>query len=309
MARGTEIDGRPALAGETPYAEITLLRTGATVHGPIGTRGTRTDREPITSLEGHLFLAWLVLDGTVTSGTGRLRAQGTSFGFVAAGRPGEDYPSSLASCTATDTSLGSRAPVRSREMKTPLALVASLVASLAVARRRGWRSPRREGESRREPLRRRRRRRVPTGDRTRGRGPDRGDRPRGIGVGRRRVWSRSRRSSPASSRAASPPPTSKSTWPRSRGSSPERAPGRRTCAAWPARARTCGSSAGRSAGTPVRASSQLPAERVETVRTPEGLREPVARRGRARAAQPGRARAGLGHRRPRRSSPRPSASA
>lgn len=103
VARGTEIDGRPALAGETPYAEITLLRTGSTVHGPIGTRGTRTDREPITSLEGHLFLAWLVLDGTVTSGTGRLRAQGTSFGFVSAGRPGEDYPSSLASCTATDT--------------------------------------------------------------------------------------------------------------------------------------------------------------------------------------------------------------
>ena len=103
VARGTEIDGRPALAGETPYAEITLLRTGSTVHGPIGTRGTRTDREPITSLEGHLFLAWLVLDGTVTSGTGRLRAQGTSFGFVSAGRPGEDYPSSLANCTATDT--------------------------------------------------------------------------------------------------------------------------------------------------------------------------------------------------------------
>jgi len=103
VARGTEIDGRPALAGETPYAEITLLRTGSTVHGPFGTRGTRTDREPITSREGYLFLAWLVLDGTVTSGTGRLRAQGTSFGFVSAGRPGEDYPSSLASCTATDT--------------------------------------------------------------------------------------------------------------------------------------------------------------------------------------------------------------
>jgi hypothetical protein len=103
VARGTEIDGRPALAGETPYAEITLLHTGSTVHGPFGTRGTRTDREPITSREGYLFLAWLVLDGTVTSGTGRLRAQGTSFGFVSAGRPGEDYPSSLASCTATDT--------------------------------------------------------------------------------------------------------------------------------------------------------------------------------------------------------------
>jgi hypothetical protein len=102
VSRGSEIDGRPAVAGETPYAEITLLRTGSTVHGPFGTRGTRTDREPITSLQGHLFLAWLVLDGTVTSGTGRLRAQGTGFGFVSAGHPGEDYPSSLASCTVTD---------------------------------------------------------------------------------------------------------------------------------------------------------------------------------------------------------------
>ena len=102
VSRGSEIDGRPALAGDTPYAEVTLLRTGSTVHGPFGTRGTRTDREPITSLEGYLFLAWLVLDGTVTSGTGRPLARGAGVGFVSAGRPGEDYPSSLASCTVTD---------------------------------------------------------------------------------------------------------------------------------------------------------------------------------------------------------------
>jgi len=103
VARGAEIDGRPERADDTPYAEITLLRTGSTVHGPFGTRGTRTDREPITSREGYLFLAWLVLDGTVTSGTGRLQARGTALGFVSAGRAGEDYPSSLASCTVTDT--------------------------------------------------------------------------------------------------------------------------------------------------------------------------------------------------------------
>ena len=102
VSRGSEIDGRPALADDTPYAEITLLRTGSTVHGPFGTRGTRTDREPITSLQGHLFLAWLVLDGTVTSGAGRPLARGSGFGFVSAGYPGEDIPSSLASCTATD---------------------------------------------------------------------------------------------------------------------------------------------------------------------------------------------------------------
>jgi hypothetical protein len=102
VSRGSEIDGRPALADDTAYAEITLLRTGSTVHGPFGTQGTRTDREPVTSLQGYLFVAWLVLDGTVTSGTGRPTARGAGFGFVSAGRPGEDYPSSLASCTVTD---------------------------------------------------------------------------------------------------------------------------------------------------------------------------------------------------------------
>jgi len=102
VARGSEIDGRPTLADDTPYAEVTLLRTGSTLHGPFGTRGARADREFITSLQGHLFLAWLVLDGTVTSGAGRPSARGSGFGFVSAGSPGEDYPSSLASCTATD---------------------------------------------------------------------------------------------------------------------------------------------------------------------------------------------------------------
>jgi hypothetical protein len=102
VSRGSEIDGRPALADDTQFAEITLLRTGSTVHGPLGTRGARGDREFITSLQGHLFLAWLVLDGTVVSGTGRPIARGSGFGFVSAGRPGEDYPSSLVSCTVTD---------------------------------------------------------------------------------------------------------------------------------------------------------------------------------------------------------------
>jgi hypothetical protein len=102
VSRGSEVDGRPALADESPYAEITLLRTGSILHGPFGTRGTRTDREPITSREGYLFQSWLVLEGTVTSGSGRPQARGSAFGFVSAGRAGEDYPSSLASCTVTD---------------------------------------------------------------------------------------------------------------------------------------------------------------------------------------------------------------
>jgi hypothetical protein len=102
VSRGSEIDGRPALADDTQYAEITLLRTGSTVHGPFGTRGARGDRVFINSLQGPLFLAWLVLDGTVVAGTGRPIARGSGFGLVSAGQPGEDYPSSLVSCTVTD---------------------------------------------------------------------------------------------------------------------------------------------------------------------------------------------------------------
>jgi hypothetical protein len=102
VSRGSEIDGRPTIADETPYAEITLLRTGSTVHGPFGTRGARGDRDFITSQQGHLFLSWLVLDGNVVAGTGRPIARGSGFGLISAGRPGEDYPSSLVSCTVTD---------------------------------------------------------------------------------------------------------------------------------------------------------------------------------------------------------------
>jgi hypothetical protein len=102
VSRGSEIDGRPTIPEETLSGEITLLRTGTAVHGPFGTRGARGDREFITSQQGYLFLSWLVLDGTVTSGTGRPSARGSGFGFVSAGRPGEDYPGSLASCTVTD---------------------------------------------------------------------------------------------------------------------------------------------------------------------------------------------------------------
>jgi hypothetical protein len=102
VSQGSEVDGRPTLADDTQSAEVTLLRTGQTLHGPFGTRGARGDRDFITSLQGYLFLSWLMLDGTVTSGTGRPSARGSGFGLVSAGRPGEGYPSSLASCTVTD---------------------------------------------------------------------------------------------------------------------------------------------------------------------------------------------------------------
>jgi hypothetical protein len=103
VAQGSEVAGRPARADENP-AEITLLRSGTTVHGPFSTQGGLTQRQPITSGEGWLFMPWLVLDGTVTTTGDRPQARGSAFGFLAAGQPDEDYPSSLARCTATDFS-------------------------------------------------------------------------------------------------------------------------------------------------------------------------------------------------------------
>ena len=67
-------------------------------------RGGLTERDEITSGEGWLFIPWLVLDGTVTTTADRPQARGTAFGFLAAGQPEEDYPSSLARCTGTDFS-------------------------------------------------------------------------------------------------------------------------------------------------------------------------------------------------------------
>ena len=48
VSRGSEIDGRPALADDTPYAEVTLLRTGRPSTGPSapGARGRTASPSP-----------------------------------------------------------------------------------------------------------------------------------------------------------------------------------------------------------------------------------------------------------------------
>ena len=100
VTRGSEVTGRPARSDEAPVAGLTLMRSGSTVHGPFSARGGLEDRDEITSGEGWLLIPWLMLDGTVTAGD-RPQARGSAFGFLAAGGPEEDYPSSLGRCTGT----------------------------------------------------------------------------------------------------------------------------------------------------------------------------------------------------------------
>lgn len=103
-ATGAEIDGRPLQSSEADVAQALMLYASGKLHGPFSTLGSRTSREPITTTEGLLLLPWLMLDGTVTSGSGRPSAKGTGFGWAAVGRVDEDPPSSLANCTASDFS-------------------------------------------------------------------------------------------------------------------------------------------------------------------------------------------------------------
>ena len=104
VASGTELDGRPADADEAAAAEVTLHRVGSAVHGPLATLGSRSEREPITTLGGELAGLWLVLDGTVTAGSSRPSAKGTATGLLEAGRATDETPDTLGSCTAADHS-------------------------------------------------------------------------------------------------------------------------------------------------------------------------------------------------------------
>jgi hypothetical protein len=102
VAGGSEIDGRPVITDEFGAAQVVLLRQAASLHGPLGTEGTRTDREPITTGEGLLATLWLVLDGSVTSTSGRPEARGTAVGLLKVGRFEDEDPGSLGVCTASD---------------------------------------------------------------------------------------------------------------------------------------------------------------------------------------------------------------
>jgi hypothetical protein len=102
MTRGTEVDGRPATPSEARAAEVTVQRVGSALHGPLATLGSRSEREPITTVEGYVAGLWLVLDGTVSAGSGRPSARGTAAGLLEAARAEDDAPDTLGACTAAD---------------------------------------------------------------------------------------------------------------------------------------------------------------------------------------------------------------
>jgi len=102
VSQGTEIDGRPVAADDANLGRLMLLAQQAHVHGPCATIAGGADRAPITTLEGLLVVPWLMLDGTLDSGSGPGRAQGTAFGTLEVGRPGDDVPNTLGSCRAAD---------------------------------------------------------------------------------------------------------------------------------------------------------------------------------------------------------------
>jgi hypothetical protein len=102
VTRGSEVDGRPAIADERAVAELTVQRVGSKLHGPLATLGSRSAREPITTIEGYFTGLWLVLDGTVSAGSGRPSARGAATGLLEVGRPEDESPDTLGSCSATD---------------------------------------------------------------------------------------------------------------------------------------------------------------------------------------------------------------
>jgi hypothetical protein len=104
VTRGSEVEGRPAIPDETAAAALTVQRVGSALHGPFATLGTRSDRTPITTIEGYFTGPWLILDGTVTAGTGRPSARGTAAGLLQVGRPTDEYPDTLGACSAGDHS-------------------------------------------------------------------------------------------------------------------------------------------------------------------------------------------------------------
>jgi len=99
---GSEVSGELTAPYEASVGRFLLLRRTRSLHGPFSTLGGRAYREPITTVEGHYLMPWLMLDGAASSGSGRPRASGTAIGVLQVGNPGDEYPDTLGSCTARD---------------------------------------------------------------------------------------------------------------------------------------------------------------------------------------------------------------
>jgi hypothetical protein len=102
VTSGLEVDGRSLNSEEYEWTRMVLHHVRSSIHGPFATWGGRDDRRPVTSMEGLYVLPWLMLDGTVTTTSGRPQAHGTALGVLQVGHPEDDYPNTLGYCSAAD---------------------------------------------------------------------------------------------------------------------------------------------------------------------------------------------------------------
>jgi hypothetical protein len=99
---GSEVDGRVLPSDESEWTRLVLFHQRSAVHGPFSTWGGRDDRYPVTTEDGLYVVPWLMLDGTVTTTSGRPQARGTALGVLQVGHPEDDYPNTLGYCSAAN---------------------------------------------------------------------------------------------------------------------------------------------------------------------------------------------------------------
>lgn len=95
---GSSIDPQRGTSLES--IQLLLLHQRSALHGPYSTYGGFDDRWAVRTNEGYLVAPWLMLDGTVTAGSGRPQARGTGAGVLQVGRTSDD--SSLGYCSANN---------------------------------------------------------------------------------------------------------------------------------------------------------------------------------------------------------------